>query len=194
MWDAATHYKPSYRESRRAPRRWSTSSEFLNIFTVNLWENFFFHFLDPIKQAPALIFQVLFEFIKIFNVFLSSRPFFPGNNGTLSFFFLNVTEQMLFNRRDVHMTLTVLYYLVKVSNSVRKKFLISFDTNRLKINATQSETFNPNQDSIRVNPCPPIRMNPNQESILNPKNSKSEWIRGQNDSNWIPNLNRSFNR
>ena len=27
---------------------------FLNIFTVDLWENFFIDFLDPIKQAPAL--------------------------------------------------------------------------------------------------------------------------------------------
>ena len=26
---------------------------FLNIFTADLWENFFFDFLDPIKQAPA---------------------------------------------------------------------------------------------------------------------------------------------
>ena len=27
---------------------------FLNIFTVDLWEKFFFDFLNPIKQAPAL--------------------------------------------------------------------------------------------------------------------------------------------
>ena len=27
---------------------------FLNIFMVDLWEIFFFDFLDPIKQAPAL--------------------------------------------------------------------------------------------------------------------------------------------
>ena len=27
---------------------------FLNIFTIDLWETFFFEFFDPIKQAPAL--------------------------------------------------------------------------------------------------------------------------------------------
>ena len=27
---------------------------FLNIFTVDLWEIFFFDFLDPVKQAPVL--------------------------------------------------------------------------------------------------------------------------------------------
>ena len=29
---------------------------FLNIFTVDLWEEKIFDFLDPIKQAPALTF------------------------------------------------------------------------------------------------------------------------------------------
>ena len=37
MWPAATHYKPSYRESRRAPRRWSTSSACKIAFAIFIW-------------------------------------------------------------------------------------------------------------------------------------------------------------
>ena len=32
----------------------------MNIFTVDLWEKGFFDFLDPIKQAPALIGNLIF--------------------------------------------------------------------------------------------------------------------------------------
>ena len=36
-WHAATHYKPSYRESRRAPRRWRTSSACKIAFAIFIW-------------------------------------------------------------------------------------------------------------------------------------------------------------
>ena len=44
---------------------------FLNIFTVDLWERIFFNFLDPIKQAPALISSCFF-----LNVVSSFSPTF----------------------------------------------------------------------------------------------------------------------
>ena len=71
------------------------------------------------------------------------------------------------------------------SDSIRKKFSMSFDVNRLKINQSQSEIFNPNQNSIRFIPTQPETSNPNQFG----RSSSSEWIRGQNDLNWIINPN-----
>ena len=37
VWHAATHYKPTYRESHRAPRRWSTSSACKIAFAIFIW-------------------------------------------------------------------------------------------------------------------------------------------------------------
>ena len=49
--------------------------------------------------------------------------------------------------------------------SIRKKFSISFDVIRLKINPSPSEIFNPNQNSIRINQTQSETFNPNEFEV-----------------------------
>ena len=61
-----------------------------------------------------------------------------------------------------------------------KKISISFDEIRLKINPSQFEIFNPNQNSIRLNPRLPIRMN--LKEVFNPNKSEIRIVNPQSES------------
>ena len=94
MWHAATHYKPGYRESRKAPRRWSTSSARKIAFAMNSNQRhqsvyFFFCILKSLSivNKKYEIFSEKLEIVKgilsqDLAAILSLLPLLPTENSS----------------------------------------------------------------------------------------------------------------
>ena len=89
----------------------------------------------------------------------SKNRVIPGKGFELKFIPNQLDLNLLIsNQSDLILVIPKSVSELIVSKSIRKKFSISFDAIRLKINLTQSEIFNPNQNSIWFNPSLPIRI------------------------------------